>query len=258
MVESLPQIVAPNTTCKACMKGKQHRIPFSIKNKWRATEKLGLVHADLCGPITPASSSQKRYFLCFIDCFSRKAWTYFLLEKSKTFYHFKCFKTLVEKEVGMSIKCLKTDRGGEFNSAEFNTSCKQHRVKRQLTAAYTPQQNGVAERKNRTVMNMVRAMLTEKKVPKIFWLEAVRWMIHVLNRSPILAVKDMTPEDAWSREKPSVDYFKVFGCAGHVHIPDAKRNKIEDKSVSCVLFGVSSESKGYRMFDPVKKNYSKS
>jgi len=99
MVEGLPQIVAPNTTCEACMKGKQHQIPFPIKNKWRATEKLGLVHAHLCGPITPASSSQKRYFLCFVDDFSRKAWTYFLL----TFYHFKCFKTLVEKEVGMSI-----------------------------------------------------------------------------------------------------------------------------------------------------------
>ena len=79
-----------------------------------------------------------------------------------------------------------------------------------------------------------------------------------MNRSPTLAVKDMTPEEAWSGEKPSVDYFRVFGCVRHVHIPDAKRNKLEDKSVSCVLFGVSSESKGYRMFDPIKNNYSQS
>jgi len=155
-------------------------------------------------------------------------------------------------------KMLKKDRGGEFNSAEFNNFCKQRGVKRQLTAAYTPQQNRVAERKNHTVMNLVRAMLTEKKVPKIFWPEAVRWTIHILNRSPTLAVKDMTPEEAWSGEKSSVDYFRVFGCVGHVHIPDAKRNKLEDKSVSYVLFGVSSESKGYRIFDPVKKNYSNS
>lgn len=77
--------------------------------------------------------------------------------------------------------------------------------------------------------------------------------IHVLNRSPTLAMKDMTPEEAWSGEKPSVEYFRVFGCVGHVHIPDARRTKLEDKSVSYVLLGVSDESKGYRMFDPIAK-----
>ena len=93
-------------------------------------------------------------------------------------------------------------------------------------------------------------MLTEKKVSNNFWPEAVRWTIHILNRSPTLAVKDMTLEEAWSRVKPSLDFFRVFVCVGHVHIRDAKRSKLEDKSVTCVLFGVSSESKGYRMFDP--------
>lgn len=253
MVVGLPLIVETNVICDACMKGKQHRIPIPKRSHWRATERLQLVHADLCGPITPASSSHKRYLLCFIDDFSRKTWIYFLLEKSETFYHFKRFKTLVETETGMSIKCLRTDRGGEFNSAEFNDFCKQQGVKRQLTTAYTPQQNGVAERKNRTVMNLVRAMLSEKKVPKTFWAEAARWAIHVLNRSPTLAVKDVTPEEAWSGEKPSVEHFRVFGCVGHVHIPDAKRTKLEDKSVNCVLLGVSDESKGYRMYDPVAK-----
>ena len=95
---------------------------------------------------------------------------------------------MVEKVNGMSIKCLRTDRGGEFN--DF---CKQHGVKRQLTTTYTPQKNGVAERKNHTVMNLVRAMVIEKKVSKNLWLEAARWTIHILNRSPTLAVKDMTP-----------------------------------------------------------------
>lgn len=153
---------------------------------------------------------------------------YFLLEKSETFYHFKCFKFLVEKEVGMPIRCLRTNRGGESNSAEFNDFCKQHGVEIQLTTAYATQQNGVAERKNRTVMNMVRAVLTEKKVPKRFWPEAVMWVNHVLNRSPTLAVKDV-PEEAWSGVKPQVDYFPVFGCVGYVHIPDAKRKKLEIK-----------------------------
>ena len=73
--------------------------------KWRATKKLDLVHADLYGPISPTSSGQKKYLLCFIDDFSRKTWSYFLVEKSETFYHFKCFKTMVEKKIGMPIKC---------------------------------------------------------------------------------------------------------------------------------------------------------
>lgn len=253
MVIGLPKIIVSNITCDACMKGKQHRVPIPKRSQWRATERLQLVHADLCGPITPASNSHKRYLLCLIDDFSRKAWIYFLAEKTEVFYLFKCFKMLVEKETGIPIKCLRTDRGGEFNSTEFNDFCKQHGVKRQLTAAYTPQQNGVAERKNRTVMNLVRAILSERQVPKSFWPEAVRWTSHVLNRSPTIAVKDMTPEEAWSGKKPSVEHFRVFGCVGHVHIPDARRIKLDNKSVSCVLLGVSDETKGYRMFDPIAK-----
>lgn len=201
----------------------------------------------------PISNSNKRYTICFIDDFNRKTWVYYLCEKSKAFSLFKYFKSLVEKETGTYIKCLHTDRGGEFTSQDFNQFCKENGIKRQLTAAYTPQQNGVAERKNRTIMNMVRCMLSEKKIPKGFWPEAVNWTVHVLNRSPTLIVKNMTPEEAWSGIKPSVEHFRVFGCVSHVHILDAKRTKLEDKSFSCVLLGVSEESKAYRLYDPVSK-----
>lgn len=124
MVRGLPQLPASSVTCADCMIGKQHRDPIPKKSTRRASEKLQLIHADLCGPISPASNSNKRYSLCFIDDFSRKAWVYFLVEKSETFNMFKCFKKLVEKETGMSIRCLRTDRGGEFNSEEFNELCK--------------------------------------------------------------------------------------------------------------------------------------
>lgn len=108
-----------------------------------------------------------------------------------------------------------------------------------MTTTYTPQQYGLAERKNMTVMNLVRPMLSEKKVPKTFWPEAVKWTVYVLNRSPTLAVKEMTPKEMWSGEKPYVEHFRVFGCVGYVHVPDVKRTKLENKSVSCVLLGVS-------------------
>jgi hypothetical protein len=111
----------------------------------------------------------------------------------------------------------------------------------------------VAERKNMTVMNLVRSMLSEKKIPKTFWLEVVNWTIYVLNRCPTNIVKDMTPEEVWTRVKPSVEHFRVFGCVTHVHIPDARRTKLENKSMCCVLLRVNEESKGYRLYDPATK-----
>ncbi|CAL8151793.1 unnamed protein product [Prunus armeniaca] len=236
MVHGLPQFKSPSTVCANCMIGKQHKDSIPKKSNWRATEKLQLVHADLCGPISPISNSKKRYIICFIDDFTRKAWTYFLVEKSEALSMFKHFKSYVEKEVGGYIKCLRTDRGGEFTSLEFNEFCIEHGIKRQLTAVYTPQQNRVVERKNRTVMNMVRCILSEKKIPKTFWSEAVNWTTYVLNRSPTLVIKNQTPEEAWSGNTPSIEHFRVFGCVPHVHISDVKK-----------------ESKAYRLYDPIAK-----
>jgi hypothetical protein len=102
-----------------------------------------------------------------------------------------------------------------------------------LTAAYTPQQNGVAERKNRTTMNMVRCMLTERRIPKNLWPEAVNWTIYVLNRSPTLAVQNHTPEETWSGIKPSVEHFRIFGCMAHVHIPNEGQSSMPKAFLAC-------------------------
>lgn len=100
---------------------------------------------------------------------------------------------------------------------------------------------------------MVRSVLVEKGVPRSFWPEAVKWVIHILNRSPTLSVKNVTPEEAWSGIKPSVSYFRIFGSIGYVHVPDQKRCKLDDKSIKCMLLGVSEESKAYKLYDPIKK-----
>lgn len=164
--------------------GKQPRKAIPKKSTWRAKEVLELIHSDICGPISPTSTSGLRYILSFIDDCSRKAWVFFLKEKSETFHQFKMFKKRVETETGKVMKCLRTDRGGEYLSQEFTDFCNEQGIRRQLTIAYTPQQNGIAKRKNRTVMNMVRSMLTTRKVPRVFWPEAVSWTFYVLNRCP--------------------------------------------------------------------------
>jgi transposase InsO family protein len=173
------------------------------------------------------------------------------VEKSKAFDIFKFYKARVEKETRTFIKSLRTDRGGEFTSQEFKNLCNTNGIHKQLIVAYTPQQNGVAEKKNHTIINMVRSMLSAKQIPKTFWPKAVNWIVHVLNRYPTLAMKNRTPKEAWSGLKPSVDHFCIFGCVSHVHIPNNKRVKLDAKSFKCILLGVSEESKAYRLFDPI-------
>jgi transposase InsO family protein len=250
MVEGLSPLKAPTKVYVDCLVGKQHRENISKKSHWRASSKLQLIHSDICGPVNLESNSGKRYLITFIDDFSRKCWVYFISEKSEALNMFKMFKNLVEKKAGSLVGCLRTDRGGEFTSKEFNEYCSMNGIKRQLTAAYTPQQNGVAERKNQTIMNLVRSILSEKCIPREFWPEAVNWCMHVLNRSPTAAVPDITPEEAWSGVKPSVEYFRVFGCIGYVHVPHEKRTKLDPRSTKCILLGISEETKGYRMYNP--------
>ncbi|PNY07765.1 putative copia-type polyprotein [Trifolium pratense] len=253
MVKGLPQIETPSHVCEECLIAKQHRNSFPQESTWRASHVLQLVHSDICGPMNPTSNSNKRYFITFTDDFSRKTWVYFLKEKSEALEMFRKFKARVEKEKNQPIQCLRTDRGGEYTSSEFVNLCESNGIKRQLTAAYTPHQNGVSERRNITIMNMVRSMLTNKNVPKTFWPEAVNWSVHILNRCPTFSVKNMTPEEAWCGHKPAVDHFRVFGSIAYVHVPDQKRKKLDNKGEKCVLLGVSEESKAYRLYNPLTK-----
>ncbi|GAU37822.1 hypothetical protein TSUD_276400 [Trifolium subterraneum] len=165
---------------------------------------------------------------------------------------FQKFKIMVENATQHKIQCLRTDRGGEYTSTAFNEFCDLHGIRRQLTAAYTPQQNGVSKRKNRIILNVVKCMLDDKKRPKKFWPEGVNWSVHILNRCPTFVVKDMTPEEAWSKSKPFVSHFKVFGCIAYVHVPDNLRKKLDDRSYVCIHLGISEESKAYKFYDPTK------
>ncbi|KAK4390398.1 Retrovirus-related Pol polyprotein from transposon TNT 1-94 [Sesamum angolense] len=249
MMTDLPQIQAIEGACEACLQGKQHKKPFPSRTSWRAKAVLELIHTDVCGPMRTPSHEQNRYFILFIDDYSRMTWVYFMREKSEVFKVFKKFKNLVEKQSGRSINVLRSDRGKEYNNSEFDKFCEEEGIEHQTTVSYNPQQNGVSERKNRTVMEMARSMLQEKHLPKAFWAEAVYTAVYLLNRCPTKAVQNMTPIEAWSGKKPSAKHLRVFGSICYVHIPTEKRHKLEEKTEKGIFLGYSTQSKGYRIYN---------
>ncbi|KAK8934097.1 hypothetical protein KSP39_PZI014574 [Platanthera zijinensis] len=251
MVADLPMISPPQKVCEACTKGKLKRQTFEGGKSWRARRQLELVHSDIAGPFETTSIGGSKYYITFTDDFSRKCWVYFLKEKSEVFDKFREFKAMAEKESGQPLKVLRTDRGGEYTSRLFDSFCKENGISHQLTAAYSPQQNGVAERKNLTIMNMARSMVKEKGLPKMFWAEGVQCAVYLLNRCPTKSVKFMTPFQAWSGWKPSVKHLRIFGCVAHAHIPDQRRKKLDDRSEKCIFVGYAPESKAYKFYNPV-------
>jgi len=148
------------------------------------------------------------------------------------------------------VKCLRSDKGGEYWSNEFFHFCKENGIRRHLTSPYTPQQNGVAERKNRTLVEMERSMMQSKKLPNIYWDESIRIAVYILNRYPTRRLDKITPYEAWFERKPSLEHMRVFGCLAYVHINDEKRRKLDAKSKSCVFIGYCEHSKAYKFYNP--------
>eukprot|EP00253_Pinus_taeda_P026732 PITA_26732 len=144
---------------------------------------------------------------------------------------------------------LRTDNGGQFCSSAFSNFCDTHGIKCQFTTPYTPQQNSVVERRNRTVVEMARSMLQHKNVPNKFWAEAVFTVVYLLNRSPTQAVKGKTPEEVWSGCKPKISHLKVFGSIAYVWIPTAKRSKLDSKSQKLMMTRYNDHHKAYRLID---------
>lgn len=205
------------------------------------------MHADLCGPMTTESLGGSKYFLIFTDDFSRMSWVFFLKLKSETFDNFQRFKALVEKPNDRCIKALCMDRGGVFLSNEFSIFCEENGIHRDLTAPYTPEQNGVVERKNHTVVEMARSLLKAKGLPNEYWPEAVTTAVYLLNISPTRAVPNQTPYEAWTGTRPWVSHLRVFGCIAYTLIDSQNRQKLKTslKNVFLLVIHYNPKHIGY-------------
>ncbi|KAM1427662.1 hypothetical protein ACFXTO_020187 [Malus domestica] len=200
-------------TCECCLKGKMTKSPFTGKGE-RATEILGLIHTDY---------------------------------KSESFEKFKEFKNEVEKQTGKQIKTLRSDRGGEYLSNEFLDYLKECGIISQWTPPGTPQLNGVSERRNRTLMNMVRSMMSSADLPVTFWGYALYTAAYLLNRIPSKSVPQ-TPYEIWHGRKPSLKHVKIWGCEAYVKKLEA--TKLEARSVRCYFVGYPKETLGYEFYHP--------
>lgn len=193
--------------CANCLKGKHSRNSFG-HNGTRASEILQLVHSDVCGPMKISSNGGAKYILVFIDDFTRKVFVYFIKFKSEVKNKFVDFKCLVENQTGRKIKILRTDNGTEYCNGEMNDFLRVNGILHQLTAPYTTQQNGLAERMNRTLVEKARCMLFEANIEQSFWAEAISTAAFIVNRSPCSGLTDKTPQEAWTGKKPNLNFLR--------------------------------------------------
>ena len=188
------------------------------------------------------------YYDSFLDDYFRKTWIYFLKRKDGVFERFKEFKALVENLSKNKIKILRSNNGGEFTSNEFNDFCKEDGITRELTIPYIPQQNGVAETKNRYIMEVLKAMIHDQDLPMYLWEEVAKTSVYVQNIISHGTLGNKTPEEMFFREKHGVSHLNIFGCPIYIHIPKEKRSKLDPSGKKGLFVGYNEQSKAYRIY----------
>lgn len=241
-------LIPNDDICEPCVLGKQSRLPFAkSKDKCNKNNRpLFIIHSDVCGPVTPTTVDEKHYFVTFIDDYTHYTVTYLMNAKSEVL---KCFQDYVAKSENLfntKVTNLYCDNGREYLSNEFKEFCVCKGITYHLTVPYTPQQNGVAERMNRTLTEMARTLVTSAKLEKSFWGEAILTSTYLTNRLPTKALANKTPYEKWHNRKPKISHLKVFGSTAYVHVKVHKA-KFDEKSFKAILVGY--DQNGYKLFD---------
>ncbi|GBP26795.1 Retrovirus-related Pol polyprotein from transposon TNT 1-94 [Eumeta japonica] len=199
-----------------------------------------------------------KYFLTFLDDYSKKVFVYILNKKTKILSKFKEFKTEVENQSECKLKCIRTDNGLEYVNKPFSDFLISAGIRHQTTTHYTPEQNGAAERLNRTLVERAKCMILNAGLAKFFWAEAIKTAAYIINRFSTRSLSFKTPEEVWSGHKPNVSHMKVFGCEAMVQLPKEKRKKWDPKVQKMIFIGYCENTKGYspvRDRETVKRNY---
>ena len=245
---------ATSLVCPGCVHGKIHRRPFPVNPERKHVALPGLFfHTDLVGPLQVPSLGGHSYFMTFKDDHSSFRFVFFLPDRKGVLSVFKSLYKLSKKETGRSMVKLRTDNAKEFLSGEFQDFIKQKGIRHELTAPYSPEQNSVVERDNRTVVECAKSMIYHKSLPLEFWGEAVNTAVYVLNRVASRTLKGETPFITWYGYKPDVSHFKEFGSICYAHVPKQVRAKLDSKAQECLFLGYCLTSKAYRLWSISKR-----
>lgn len=238
--------------CEPCITAKQTREPFKPRSdSKRASRPLEIVHSDVCGKITPVSWDGNEYFVSFTDDYTHVSVVYLMKTKDQVLDCLKEYEAMASAHFGSKISRLRTDNGGEYSGRAIKEFCRSKGIRMEKTVPYTPEQNGVSERLNRTIEEKARAMLQASGLPKCLWGEAVYTAVYLMNRSPSAAVAgDVTPYEAWNGHRPDVANLRVFGSDCYIHVPKQLRKKLDAKSEKISFVGYAPN--GFRLWNGTK------
>jgi transposase InsO family protein len=233
--------------CKGCLKGKAHRKAMPKLRTTKTSKVLELIHSDICGPMSVMTAKGCRYFITFIDDYTRFMTVMFIRNRSEALECLRKYKIMMETQTGQKIKCLRSDGAKEYLSNEFNHFLSENGILRQVTPPYTPEHNGVAERANRTLVESARSMIMEKSLDLKLWAEAVNTACYIRNLCTTRSLQEnQTPYEMLYGRKASLDHLRPFGSTCYVHVPKERRKKWDTKTIKCTFVGYSTQSKAYR------------
>lgn len=228
--------------CCACQLAKSHKLSFSSSTS-KAFHSLVLVHSDLWGPVPILSTTSARYFLLFVNDFSRFTWIYVLHSKDQVSSTFLKFKALVETQFNLSIKNLQSDNGGEFKALAPHLS--KHGIHHQFSCPYTSEQNGRAERKIRHIVETDLSLLNTASLPFKFWTYAFQIVVHLINCMATPTLQHMSPFQILFHKLPDYRFFKTFSCLCYPYLRPYSSNKLLHRSAPCIFLGCNLSYKGY-------------
>jgi transposase InsO family protein len=234
--------------CEVCLRGKFARLPFPETNS-KSAKVMDLVHSDVVGPMETETPGKRKYYVTFVDDYSRYTVVYLMTTKAEVFDRFRDYVAMVQNQCGVKPKILRSDRGGEYTGRAMLDFLAKEGILQQLTTPYSPQQNGRAERKNRYLTEMARCMLYDADMPNQFWGEAVLCANYVQNRVASRSIP-MTPYEMFFGRKPNLSCIRTFGQYAYVCVHKQQRLKLDEKSRKLRFIGYDDKSKGYRFVEP--------
>nr|GEY14831.1 hypothetical protein [Tanacetum cinerariifolium] len=238
-----------DNTCVACKKGKQHRASCKTKPVSSINQPLYRLQIDLFRPTFVKSMNKKSYCLIVINDYSRFTWVFFLATKDETSPILKTFITGLENQLSLKVKVIRSDNGTEFKNHDLNQFCRMKGIKREFSIPRTPQQNGIAKRKNRTFIEAPRIMLVDSFLPILFWAEVVNTACYVQNKVLVTKPQNKTPYELLHGRKPSIGFMRPFGCLVTILNTLDSLGKFDGKVDEGFLVGYSVSSKAFRVFN---------